>query len=267
MIMKALLLTASVGGIVCGLGADQADAKKTGRVGLTNNTVYGVSDGRTVYGGANGRTGYQQLAVGSWIQVVGQANGGAARYIYVQAGTYLDGDSALNQDSTVITETQVTRVATGAQMSMISRRIDNVMGTQSQASAESVSLTGGNSGPDSKNRNVWAEVGFNDIAMTKSELKWDANLFTAAIGTDRKLNDKIIGGLALTFSYLNGKTKYNHGNIGDYAYGIVPYASFKVTNKFSIDAMAGYNYVQKHRDRISREYSMNCVICYLRDNL
>ncbi len=250
-IMKALLLTASVGGIVCGLGADYAQAVKTGRVGVSNSTVYGISDGRTVYGGENGRTGYSQYAVGSWIQVGGQDINEAAHYIYVQAGTYLDGDSALNQDSTVITEAQTTRVATGAQMSMVSSRIDNLMSTQSQASAGSVSLTGGNSGPESKNRNVWADVGYNNINMSQRDLKWDANLLTAAIGTDRKFNDKIIGGVALTFSYLGGKTKYNHGNIGDYAYGLVPYASFKLTNKFSIDAMAGYNYVQKHRDRIS----------------
>jgi len=249
--MKALLLTASVGGIVCGLGADYAQARLLSRSGVSNSNVYGISDGRTVYAGATGSSRSQQFAVGSWIQVGGQRVNSAARYIYVQAGTYLDGDSALNQDSTVITETQTTRVATGAQMSMVSRRIDNVMSTQSQASAGSVSLTGGNSGPESKNRNVWADVGYNNINMSQSNLKWDANLLTAAIGTDRKFNDKIIGGVALTFSYLGGKTKYNHGNIGDYAYGLVPYASFKVTNKFSIDAMAGYNYVQKHRDRIS----------------
>jgi len=242
-IMKALLLTASVGGIVCGLGADKAQSSV-----INPLSVYGIDNGRTVYDVKG-----QRFAVGSYIQV--RAAGGGlfpnGEYIYVQAGTYLDGDSALNQDSTVVTETQTTRVATGTQMSMVSRRIDNVMGTQSQASAGSVSLTGGNSGPESKNRNVWADVGYNNITMNQKSLKWDANLLTAAIGTDRKFNDKIIGGVALTFGYMGGKTKYNHGNIGDYSYGLVPYASFKVTNKFSIDAMAGYNYVQKHRDRIT----------------
>ena len=239
--MKALLLTASVGSVLCGLGSHEAQARVNDL-----RPVYGISDGHVAY-----LVTGQRFNVGSWINL-NQGHLNPGNYVYVQAGTYLDGDSALNQDSTVVTETQITRVATGAQMSMVARRIDNMIGTgASQASAGSTSLTGGNSGPDGKNRNVWTDVGYNNINMSQSGLKWDANLLTAAIGTDRKFGDKVIGGLALTFSYLGGKTKYNQGNIGDYAYGVVPYASFNVTNKISIDAMAGYNYVQKHRDRMS----------------
>lgn len=177
-------------------------------------------------------------------------NGGT----YVTEGSYLDTSSAAVQNSTLVTERRVATVATEAQTNMVLSQISDRLSSVSAPAAASVNLlpaTGGNAGSSDNRGSVWARAGYDHLKEDRinSFGGWDANLWTIALGYDYKVNDKFLAGAALTYSNLKGDTKFNRGNIKDDAYGIIPYAAFKINPCFDIDLMVGYSRVNKKRNR------------------
>ena len=173
-------------------------------------------------------------------------------YVTINQGSYLDTTSVAVQNSTIVTERQTTKIATLAQAEMvlnqISSRFEGV-----PATATTVSLlpqTGGNAGSFNNQGSLWASVGYNNIRENIPNTSWHADLWTVGLGYDYKVNDKVLAGLALTYSNLRGKTDFNKGSInGDNAYGVVPYIAFKYNPCLDFDFMAGYSRVNKKRDR------------------
>jgi len=171
------------------------------------------------------------------------------------AGSYYDnGYTAATQNSTIVTERRVATVATEAQTNMVLSQISERLDSHTAPAGTSLSLlpqSGGNAGASDHRGSMWARAGIDH--MNENNITslggWNANLWTLAIGYDYKINDKVLLGAALTYSNLNGSTKFNNGNMRDNAYGLVPYVAFKVSPCFSIDAMAGYSRVNKKRDR------------------
>ena len=179
------------------------------------------------------------------------AAGGAKAY---NAGSYYDNSTAATQSSTIVTERRVATVATEAQTNMVLSQISDRLDSNTAPAGTSYSLlpqSGGNAGASDHRGSVWARAGIDH--MTENNITslggWNANLWSLAIGYDYKVNDKVLLGAALTYSNLNGSTKFNNGNMRDNAYGIVPYVAFKVSPCFTIDAMVGYSRVNKKRDR------------------
>ncbi len=171
-----------------------------------------------------------------------------------EGGYYDNGYTAATQNSTIVTERRVTTVASEAQANMVLSQISERLDSNTAPAGTSFSLlpqSGGNAGASDHRGSVWARAGIDH--MDESNITrlggWNANLWTLAIGYDHKINDKVLLGAALTYSNLNGSTKFNNGNMRDNAYGLVPYVAFKVSPCFSIDAMVGYSRVNKKRDR------------------
>jgi uncharacterized protein with beta-barrel porin domain len=192
----------------------------------------------------------QTYSAGTFIRDQGVNNRG----FYVQEGSYYDSGSAAVQNSTIVTERRVATVASEAQanmvLSQISDRLDNHVATPTTSSV-SLIPTGGNAGAGHNRSSIWARAGIDH--MKEDNITrfggWDANLWSFALGYDYKFNDKVVAGMALTYSNLNGTTRFNNGNIRDNAYGVLPYVGFKLTPCFDVDLMFGYSRVNKSRDR------------------
>lgn len=173
---------------------------------------------------------------------------------YGEGSAYDYGYTAATNNSTIVTERRTATVASEAQANMVLSQISERLDSHAAPSGTSFSLLptkGGNAGASDHRGSVWARAGIDH--MNESNITslggWNANLWSLAIGYDHKVNDKVLLGAALTYSNLNGSTKFNNGNMRDNAYGIVPYAAFKVAPSFDVDVMVGYSRVNKKRDR------------------
>jgi len=197
----------------------------------------------------------------AWAAIIGSAqaysvgdyvySGGVG--IYVKEGSYYDTTSAAVQNSTIVTERRVATVASEAQANMVLSQISDRLETGGSVGG-SVSLlptSGGNAGAADQRSSLWARAGYDHMQedSISSFGGWNANLWSFALGYDYKFNDRVLAGLALTYSNLNGSTKFNNGSIRDNAYGLVPYVAFRVAPCFDVDLMAGYSRVNKSRTR------------------
>lgn len=195
----------------------------------------------------------------AWVAAVGSAQAyNVGDYLnsvgYVAQGSYLDTASAAVQNSTLVTERRVLTASTEAQTNMVLSQISDRFDSRSHPTGSSVSLlpqTGGNAGAGDNRQSLWARAGYDNLKEDNITAfgGWKANLWSFALGYDYKFNDKVLGGLALTYSNLNGSTAFNRGNIRDNAYGLVPYLAFKLSPCFDIDVLLGYSRVNKSRDR------------------
>lgn len=207
-----------------------------------------------------------RLTIGSYIYVgaypgalgvsqgagLSSAAGAFGGYVYVLPGSYLDGDSPVNQHSTVTTEAQVIKVATQAQLNIISDRIREAMGgTSMAAGGNTVSLLniGGNAGSNHQEAGLWARASYDRITDASSFGNWDANLWSAALGVDYKFVDCFLAGISVNYNFLKGDTFFNSGTIKDHSWGVSPYISFQAMEWLDFDAVVGYNRVHKKRTR------------------
>ena len=185
----------------------------------------------------------------AWAAAIGGTQAGQ-----YTGGYYDNGYTAASQNSTVVTERLVVTVASEAQANAVLSQISDRLDTHTAPSGNSFSLLpqkGANAGASDQRSSVWARVGIdnlreNDVTTLGG---WNANLWSLALGYDYKFNDKFLAGLALTYSNLNGTTKFNNGKMRDNAYGLVPYVAFRVMPCFDIEAMMGYSRVSKSRSR------------------
>jgi hypothetical protein len=188
------------------------------------------------------------------IVIAGVAAAGSAQAAQ-SAGSYYDnGYTAASQNSTVVTEREVATIASLAQADMVLSEISGRLDSNVTPSGSSFSLLpqkGANAGASGQRNSIWARVGIDNMREKNISTLggWDANLWSLAIGYDYKFSDKFLAGLALTYSNLNGTTKYNNGKMRDNAYGLVPYVAFRVMPCFDIEAMVGYSRVNKSRTR------------------
>jgi len=195
--------------------------------------------------------GAQAFKVGD----VGLYDNATGIYTYVYEGSMYDTESASVNNSTLVTERKVLTTAVETQTNMVLHQISSRLDTHSApAGGTIVSLlpqSGANAGSMSHHSSLWASAGYDHLQENNISKfgGWNANLWSLAVGYDYKFNDKVLAGLALTYSNLNGSTGFNKGKIRDNAYGFVPYAAFKVSPCFDIDAMLGYSRVNKDRSR------------------
>lgn len=186
---------------------------------------------------------------------VGLYNNATGIYTYVYEGSYLDTASASVNNSTLVTERKVLTTAVETQANMVLNQISSRLASHPASAAGTiVSLlpqSGGNAGSMDQRSSVWASAGYDHLKEDNISKfgGWNANLWSLAVGYDYKFNDKVLAGLALTYSNLNGSTGFNKGKIKDNAYGVVPYIAFKAAPCFDIDLMLGYSRVNKDRKR------------------
>lgn len=198
-----------------------------------------------------------RFQAGAWVYqgsagvaAVAGDNGG---YVYINGNSVYAGNTAGNQSSLVVTEEKLTRISIAAVTDIISARLDTRTGRNGGAGASSTSLldTNGTNGGSAENPfGVWSRFDYTRIDDSTSGGKWDANLWTLAVGGDYKFNARFLAGLALTYGYVSGDTKFNNGKIeGDHAFGVAPYLNVIASNWLDFDAIFGYMRVNKDRTR------------------
>lgn len=199
----------------------------------------------------------------AWAAVVGSAKAGnVGDYIYLGNGVYFtategsmyDSTSAAVQNGTLVTTRQALATATKKQTDLIADQIASRLDASTQQSTGSYSLlpaSGGNAGASHHKGSVWASAGIDNLKEDKisSYGGWKGNLWTLGLGYDYKFNDKVLAGVALFYSNLNGSTAFNKGDMKENAYGFAPYVGFKVHPCFGISIMAGYSRVNKDYSR------------------
>lgn len=173
------------------------------------------------------------------------AAGNAYAYAYVE-------DAAADNHSTVVTERVSTRQTVEAQISLIhSRLADRTMsgGSAGSKSGELFSLSGSNAGGADGANALWTNGRWDHIKDDTTGGKWDANLYSFALGFDHRFNQRFLAGVAVHYQYMRGDTAFNQGNIRDHGYGVTPYLTFKATEWLDLDLIAGYSRFTKKRTR------------------
>lgn len=182
----------------------------------------------------------QTAAVGSWVY----ANG---TYMYVTPGSGYanqgEGADASSTNSTAVTERTVAIESTKALTNIVMDHLDSV------APAPTPVAAGGNSGGSEHRFNTFFKGRWDKIKESFTNASWKADMWTAALGGDYKINDNFIAGLAINYSHLKGDTEFNKGKIKDHAWGIMPYVRAILNDMFSFDVIAGYSRVNKDRTR------------------
>ena len=199
-----------------------------------------------------------RFQAGAWVYQgdigVAAAAGDNGGYVYIAGDSVYAGNTAGNQSSLVVTEEKLTRVSIAAVTDIISARLDTRTGRNGGAGSTSVGIldtnAGVNGGSVDNPFGVWSRFDYTRIDDSTSGGEWDANLWTLALGGDYKFNDRFLAGLALTYGYVDGKTKFNNGKInGDHAFGVAPYLNVMAANWLDFDAIFGYMRVNKDRKR------------------
>lgn len=171
-------------------------------------------------------------------------------YIYIDGNSPYAGNSVNRQHSTVVTEAQVTRVATQQQLDFVSDRLSDLnRGGGETASANMVDVKGGNGGSHEGATGLWAKAGWTHIDDSTKNGKWDGDLWTAMVGVDRKFHKNFVGGLGLYYSFLDLDTKFNKGDGEDHAFGLTPYVGIIANKWLSFDVIGGWAHVEKDRTR------------------
>jgi opacity protein-like surface antigen len=134
---------------------------------------------------------------------------------------------------------------------MIGARIAERNGASAGSSSYSLLNTNGkNGGSADKPFGLWSRFDFTRINDSTAGSKWDANMWNVALGGDYKFNNMFLAGLALTYGYTSGSTKFNNGKIkGDNAFGLAPYINVKANDMFDFDVLGGWSRVNKKRER------------------
>tara|TARA_A100000171_G_scaffold9094_1_gene6676 strand:+ start:1162 stop:2328 length:1167 start_codon:yes stop_codon:yes gene_type:complete len=159
---------------------------------------------------------------------------------------------ASDNHSTVVTERVSTQRTVNAQIDLIHARLaDRGMSGAAAGSKEGnlFSVSGSNAGGMDGANGLWANGRWDHIKDDTNGGKWDANLWSFALGYDHRFNQRFLAGLAVHYHYMRGDTSFNQGNIRDHGYGVTPYATFKVNDWLDLDAIFGYSRFTKNRTR------------------
>lgn len=167
------------------------------------------------------------------------------QYFYVE-------NLAADNHSTVVTERVSTQRTVEAQIGLIHHRLaDRGMsgGSAGSNSANLFSVSGGNAGGMDGANALWANGNWTHIKDDTAGGKWNANLYSFALGFDHRFNQRILAGIAVHYQYKRGDTDFNRGTIRDHGYGVTPYLAIKATDWLDFDFMAGYSRFTKKRTR------------------
>lgn len=203
------------------------------------------------------------LLAGATVLAAGEASAGKIinnsnrTYIYTETGyhtytyVYSEGIAADNH-STVVTERVATEKTVMAQINLVQARLadrGHSGGSGGSSEGQLFSVSGSNAGGMDGANNLWTNGRWDHIKDDTTGGKWDANLWSFALGVDRRFHQRLLAGLAVHYQYMRGDTDFNKGTIRDHGWGVTPYATFKATDWLDFDAILGWSRFTKKRTR------------------
>lgn len=97
---------------------------------------------------------------------------------------------------------------------------------------------------------LWASASTADFAGSVPVAPWDADLETVTIGADRLIGDRLSLGGALLGERLKTRTRFNGGGQKVDGRTLLVYGSYLLNDTFSIDANAGWGWLNADQNRI-----------------
>ncbi len=90
---------------------------------------------------------------------------------------------------------------------------------------------------------VWANGSNTWVANDQAGVNFGGTIHTGIIGVDRMWTDRVLGGLAVGYENPDVHLKYNGGTFKGNNYAVTPYGAYIFNENFSVDATAGYTWV------------------------
>lgn len=199
-------------------------------------------------------------AVGAWLLIgLGEAWAQTASCTDTSGYSYSQCTGDANKAGVTVIGVETMKAAVGQTVGLISSRIEQFTRVASNApenravaaaGAPLVALGTGTSAGDAATRfGAWASGSWSDVEGTKSNVKFDGNIWTGMVGGDYKFTERVIAGLAVGYEALDVDTSFNRGSTESSGWTVAPYAIFRIDDVFSVDVNVGYTNVDYDIDR------------------
>jgi hypothetical protein len=172
---------------------------------------------------------------------------------YGARSTYTPGCTSGNTSSSagsVVTASATLRAATKQTLSMIGTRLSQVKTAEAEGDDKPVvmglsddkhnGIVGLSAGNPNKGIGVWVQGSYTWLEDTNTATKWDGNIYTIMAGADYRINKHLLVGISGGYENTSLDTKFNNGDLGATGFIVAPYLTARITDIFSIDATAGY---------------------------
>ena len=100
--------------------------------------------------------------------------------------------------------------------------------------------SGGGSGSGGSPQSLWISSTFDSLANTFSRTEFYGATQNVLVGYDFTRSDKYVFGIASGYEASNFATKFNSGNEKTRGYNINPYFAWLISDRWSLDVIAGY---------------------------
>lgn len=96
---------------------------------------------------------------------------------------------------------------------------------------------------------VWTQGTYSRIDKSESGLEMTGNVYNAVVGTDYKITDRYMVGVALSWEHTDLDTGYNNGTFTGSGISAVPYFGITLTPNWTLDVSGGYGWLSYDTDR------------------
>ena len=94
--------------------------------------------------------------------------------------------------------------------------------------------------PQGSGVNAWVALGKNHVNFSWTPLSSRGNIDSVVLGVDRRFQEKLVGGLSLSFDHTSVDTLYNAGSLTSTGYNVAPYFGWQINEAWSVDGAAGF---------------------------
>lgn len=95
----------------------------------------------------------------------------------------------------------------------------------------------------------WVNAGNAWVSNDQEGVNFSGTIQTGLVGVDHQFNDRILAGLAIGYEHPDIKTKFNAGTFTGNNWAVSPYVAYIINDVFSVNALAGYTWVDYNTSR------------------
>jgi Autotransporter beta-domain len=129
---------------------------------------------------------------------------------------------------------------------------------EAKNSEKNLGVQGLSAGAHKPRIGIWADAAWSRIIVDKPGSKFDGEVWSGALGVDYAFTDRLVAGIAGVYEDHNYDTSFNRGSLDGSGITAAPYVVFKLDKNFSVDASAGYSWLEY--DNTRRDPLTNAVI-------
>ena len=104
---------------------------------------------------------------------------------------------------------------------------------------------------------IWANLSYITSEDDSPQTRSDADLYNFIVGSDYRLSDRMIVGLAFTYEDMDRTTDYNSGEVQSDGFTLSPYFAMLINDYFGFDLNTGYSWTSLDQVRRDEGYSIS----------